>query len=277
MAGRHAGAGAGAPNGAGNEAGRSAGTARRVTASLADRFQVVLHVDAEALRAESPGAELPRPEALREEALREGTLCEGAVRQERGHTPSDPAPSSGSGAAVLERGGLGVSAETSRRIACDASGVNMTHGADGSVLDVGRRSRTVPPAIRRALDHRDRGCRFPGCGLRFCDAHHIRHWADGGETRLGNLFLVCRHHHRALHEGGFRVEVAETGELRFYRPDGRLVPDVPAAPPLPKDPVASLKKEHRALGIEPDAWTATPDWHGEPLDLGLAIYALRPA
>jgi hypothetical protein len=88
--------------------------------------------------------------------------------------------------------GTRVSAETSRRLACDASAGEVRHDGDGRILDVGRRRRTIPPAIRRALEVRDRGCRFPGCGSRFCDAHHVVHWADGGETRLDNLALVCR-------------------------------------------------------------------------------------
>ncbi|MCK5376619.1 MAG: DUF222 domain-containing protein, partial [Acidobacteria bacterium] len=69
------------------------------------------------------------------------------------------------------------SAETSRRLACDAALVSVGHGSDGSVLGVSRRTRTISPALRRALEARDRGCRFPGCGLRFTDAHHVRHWA----------------------------------------------------------------------------------------------------
>ena len=97
----------------------------------------------------------------------------------------------------------------------------MTHGSDGSVLDVGRKTRTVPPAIRRALDHRGGGCRFPGCGLRFCDAHHIKHWADGGETRLDQLVLLCRRHHRAVHEEGFRVEMVEDTEGTGARRQGK--------------------------------------------------------
>ena len=86
------------------------------------------------------------------------------------------------GQAALEDG-VRVSAGTSRRIACDASTVVMRHDRDGRVLDVGRKTRTIPPAIRRALTARDRRCRFPGCGSRHCDAHHVRHWADGGATR----------------------------------------------------------------------------------------------
>jgi HNH endonuclease/Domain of unknown function (DUF222) len=92
----------------------------------------------------------------------------------------------------VDHGAQYVSAETSKRISCDAAKVTMTHDADGAVLDVGRRTRTVPPAIRRALDARDRGCRFPGRTSRRCDAHHVEHWADGGATSLGNLVLLCR-------------------------------------------------------------------------------------
>ena len=95
--------------------------------------------------------------------------------------------------------GVRVSAETSRRIACDASVVPMTHAPDGSVLSVGRKRRTIPPHLRRALEERDRGCRYPGCDHRFTDAHHVKHWADGGETRLDNLLLLCRQHHRDVH------------------------------------------------------------------------------
>jgi len=84
------------------------------------------------------------------------------------------------------------SAETSQRLACDASRVVMRHDAEGNLLEVGARTRTIPPALRRALQHRDRGCRFPGCHVRFGQGHHIRHWAHGGPTTLSNLALVCR-------------------------------------------------------------------------------------
>src|SRR5439155_1337241 len=89
-----------------------------------------------------------------------------------------------------------VSAETSRRLACDASRVVMRHDAQGHVVETGARTRTIPPALRRALDHRDRGCRFPGCGVGFGQGHHIHHWAHGGLTTLSNLTLLCRRHHR---------------------------------------------------------------------------------
>ena len=108
------------------------------------------------------------------------------------------------GQSVLEDGAH-VSAETSRRLACDASRVLMRHDPDERELEVGARTRTIPPALRRALQHRDRGCRFPGCGGRFTQGHHLRHWAQGGPTTLSNLVLLCRRHHRAVHEDGYRV------------------------------------------------------------------------
>ena len=92
--------------------------------------------------------------------------------------------------AVLELadGGIGVSAETSRRLACDASVVVMREAADGSVLDVGRKTRVISTAIRRALAARDGRCVFPGCTARRCDAHHLVHWAEGGPTALTTSF-----------------------------------------------------------------------------------------
>ncbi len=119
--------------------------------------------------------------------------------------------------------GTRVPAETSRRLTCDAGVVQVTAGTDGSVLDVGRRTRTVPPAVRRALQVRDGGCRFPGCGLRFTEAHHLVHWADGGETTLDNLVLLCRFHHRRVHEDGFGVRRGPDGGARFFDPKGRTI------------------------------------------------------
>ena len=128
--------------------------------------------------------------------------------------------------------GIRVSAETSRRMACDAAVVAMVHAEDGSVLNVGRRTRTIPPHIRRALEERDRGCRFPGCGCQFTEAHHVKHWADGGETSLRNTVLLCRRHHRAVHEGRVKVSVASDGTVLFVTPKGRMLVDAPSRPKL---------------------------------------------
>jgi 5-methylcytosine-specific restriction endonuclease McrA len=140
------------------------------------------------------------------------------------------------GQSVLEDGPH-VSAETSRRLGCDASRVVMRHDADGKVVEVGARTRTIPPALRRALLHRDRSCRFPGCHVRFGEGHHVRHWAQGGPTTLSNLALLCRRHHRAVHEEGYGITRA---------PDGA----------------------HARTGLA--------GWLGERLDVGWAIDVLHP-
>ena len=181
------------------------------------------------------------------------------------------------GQSVVEDGAY-VSAETSQRLACDASRVVMRHDADGRITEVGARTRTIPPALRRALEHRDQGCRFPGCGRRrFSQGHHIRHWAHGGATTLSNLMMLCRRHHRAVHEEGFQVERLGTGELCFRRPNGEAIPETVVPSPLSVDAVAVLRAQNEANGIHIDARTSKPDWLGERLDLGWAIDVLHPA
>jgi hypothetical protein len=147
----------------------------------------------------------------------------------------------------------GVSAETARRLLCDAGVVPVLCDEAGTPLDVGRRMRSLPAALRRALFLRDGGCRFPGCtNRRFVDGHHLRHWAHGGETSLANTMLLCPVHHTAVHEGGFRVE-GTGADARFLAPDGT---ELTAASPRPARP--SLPR------IEPH-----PTWHGwdgDPVD-----------
>ena len=179
------------------------------------------------------------------------------------------------GQSVLE-GGEHVSAETSRRLACDASRVVMQHARDGRVVEVAARTRTIPPAIRRALQHRDRGCCFPGCHVRVGQGHHIHHWARGGPTTLSNLAMLCRRHHRAVHEEGYQIEREAGGELRFRQPDGRLLPDVPRPPEVPADPGAVLRAQNEVNGLTLHARTAMPLWLGERLNVGYAIDVLHP-
>src|SRR5436853_2442518 len=179
------------------------------------------------------------------------------------------------GQSVLEDG-VRVSAETSQRLACDASRVVMHHGRDGRVVEVAARTRTIPPALRRALHHRDRGCRFPGCVVRFGEGHHIRHWAQGGPTTLSNIALLCRRHHRAVHEEGYQLERLADGELQFRHPNGWILPDVPPAPDVPDQPVELLRALNEAEGLVLDAHTATPSWQGERLDVVYAIDVLHP-
>jgi hypothetical protein len=204
--------------------------------SRGDRYQVVVHVDAEVLAATA---------------------------------------GNGEGGSSCLADGSHVSAETSRRLVCDSALVVMRHAADGRVLDVGRRTRAISPGLRRALEHRDGGCRFPGCGRTLCDAHHVEPWADGGATSLANTLLLCRRHHRAVHEEGFTMELAPSGEARFYRPDGRPLPAAPALPPVADEPVAALVSRLAGHQVAVNVRETLPSWWDGPVDYGWEIDWLR--
>jgi len=179
------------------------------------------------------------------------------------------------GQSVIE-GGARVSAETSQRLACDASRVEMRHDADGIIVEVGPRTRTIPTALRRALAFRDHGCRFPGCDLPFGQAHHIQHWAQGGPTTLANLVVLCRRHHRAVHEEGFQVNRRDDGGLQFFWPHGGPLPPVPPPPKILADAAAAVRAGNTSAGISIHPHTATPSWDGRGLDVGWAIDVLHP-
>jgi len=122
------------------------------------------------------------------------------------------------------------------------------------------------PALRRALETRDRGCRFPGCGLRFTDAHHVKHWADGGETSLGNLVLLCSYHHRLVHEEKWQIEWWGEGRPAFIDPRGQKYFDARPTPsqlPSDQDPVDALIEDTRSRGADPDYLTAGARWKRE--------------
>jgi hypothetical protein len=150
------------------------------------------------------------------------------------------------GRSDLEEGPV-ISPETARRLGCEAESVLVLEQA-GIPLSVGRTRRTVPPRLRRALEARDAGtCRFPGCERRrYLQAHHREHWARGGETSLQNLVLLCFQHHRLLHEGGYTIEDAPDGRLRFRNRYGVLCPSVPRSPPASAD---ELLQQNTQAGI----------------------------
>jgi hypothetical protein len=180
----------------------------------------------------------------------------------------------GAGRCELEDG-PSLAVETVRRLACDASIVSVVENEQGEPLNVGRKTRSVPPAIRRALNARDRGCRFPGCSnTRYVDAHHIQHWAHGGETKLSNLVQLCRFHHRQVHEGRVVVQRLDDGAVRFLRPDGRSFDSVAPDHTRPLSDWQELPAVHDQQGIHIDKNTATTRWRGERMDYGLAIEAL---
>jgi hypothetical protein len=152
----------------------------------------------------------------------------------------------------------------------------MQHDVDGRVVEIGARTRTIPPSLRRALQHRDRGCRFPGCGMPFTQGHHIRHWAHCGPTTLSNLALLCRRHHRAVHEEGYHVERRPAGELQFRRPDGRILPEVPPSPEITADVGQILRAQYDDNGVCSHTRVASAGWFGERFDFGYAIDVLHP-
>lgn len=188
------------------------------------------------------------------------------------HVDAERLENRGPGRCHIERG-PSLPVETLRRLTCDASLVRITENQDGEPLDVGRKTRTIPPAIRRALNTRDAGCCFPGCThQRYLDAHHIEHWADGGATKLGNLVTLCRPHHRLVHEGRVTVEAAEGGGWRFRRPDGRQYQTLrqDATPHEWPDLAESLA----AQGLQIDSETAVTRWRGERMDYELGVWVL---
>jgi len=138
---------------------------------------------------------------------------------------------------------------------------------------VGRKTRTIPPAIRRALLRRDGGCRFPGCTCtRFVDAHHVEHWTDGGETSMDNLVLLCRRHHRLVHEEGFGLETDRPGRFTFTLPDGQPIAEYPKS--RFRGNVTALKSRNRGQGVRITPRTPIPLWYGESMDTQIAIEAL---
>lgn len=190
------------------------------------------------------------------------------------HVDVETLRDSSAGRCELEDG-PSLPAETVRRLACDASLVTVLENGQGEPLNVGRKTRSLPPALRRALNARDRGCRFPGCAnARYVDAHHIHHWAHGGETKLSNLVQLCRFHHRQVHEGRVVIQTLDDGALRFVRPDGRSFDSIAPEHTRPPSDWQQLPAVHDEQGIRIDKNTAATRWRGETMDYGLAIEVL---
>jgi hypothetical protein len=201
--------------------------------SSADRYQVMLHVTAETLEQDVT------------------------------------AETSDDHASYLEDGPH-VTAETSKRVCCDTSLSRLVEDEQGEPLSIGRKSRVIPPAMRRALKARDKQCRFPGCTHRyFIDGHHIKHWADGGATSLDNLVQLCRHHHRLVHEGGFACEKDKTGEVVFRNEFGDTIRETGYRPLPHRNAVIDLKKKLEDRFIH--SKTCVTRWDGETMDRHLAV------
>ncbi|HZF31483.1 MAG TPA: DUF222 domain-containing protein [Gammaproteobacteria bacterium] len=237
--------------------------------SSADRYQVVVHVDQAVLTDEI-------------------SAC--ADEPHRSELDAGPA----------------LALDTVRRLGCDCTLVGIVEGNDGEPLSIGRKTRAIPESIRRALRSRDGGCRFPGCDrTRFTDGHHVKHWADGGETKLANLVTLCGFHHTLVHEGGYGLTATEDGVFVFTRPDGRRIPEcgVQAAISASVQPPTDGSRDGRFRGnfsgsptesdLDPferslqsymrsrnpdlhiDSRTGRCEWLGETMDYSLAIEGLQ--
>jgi hypothetical protein len=231
-----------------------------------------------ASRQEVEAFEAPRPanvEAVVELAERAQAAAEARSEEPARlvvHVDAAALTEDGPGRCELEHGPV-VSTETARRLACDAERLTQLE-RDGLPLSVGRTRRTVPPKLRRLLEARDEGsCRFPGCTRRrHLQAHHRLHWAKGGDTSLGNLVLLCFYHHRLVHEGGYTLEQAEEGELRFRNRYGVLRPSVPRSPPQGSS--ERLVALNESSGLAMDAKTNRSGECG-PMDLAYAVDAIQ--
>ena len=219
--------------------------------------------------------EPPRPAAV--EALVEvaqSVLASGEHASERArlvvHVDAFALTADTGGRSELEDGPV-ISTETARRLGCDAETVT-TIERDGLPTSVGRARRTVPTKLRRLLEARDeRSCCWPGCeNRRYLDAHHRKHWAHGGETSLDNLVLLCSHHHRLVHEGGYTIEDDPAGGLRFRNRHGILCPSVPRSPPGNADELIAQNHDRElTIGV-----TTNRNGYGDALDLELAVAAI---
>jgi hypothetical protein len=174
---------------------------------------------------------------------------------------------------TVEVGELGesfLSAEAARRLSCDAGVVEVIEDEHGIPLSVGRKRRTIAGALKRALYKRDSVCTFPGCMHRiFLEGHHIKHWADGGETSLQNTALLCSAHHHHVHEYGYDIELGPDQRPQFRDPHGRVITAAPPRPALVELGWPRIRAINEPLAI--DAGTIACGWDGKPVDYGAIV------
>ena len=230
-----------------------------------------------------PGLLHQRLDAARRAFSRADALVSVAQRYLRGDRPERspieitltiPASSLRDGTAdpvdVGQMGEAFVSSETARRLGCDAGIVDIVEDEHGAPLSVGRKRRTIAGALKRALRKRDATCTYPGCESRiFLEGHHIRPWADGGETSLSNALLLCASHHRYVHEYGYTIERGPDQRPRFRDPRGRLVVEVPARPAVTDLGWPRIRAMNAPLEIDAD--TIACGWDGRPADYGAIV------
>jgi hypothetical protein len=194
--------------------------------AIADRYQVVVHVDQEAL-------------------------------------------AGGNGAATLADG-TPVPRETVQMLCCEAA-VIVASERNGVPMNMGRKTRPIPTALRRALRRRDGDrCLFPGCTNKRVDAHHFEHWGKNGHTDLDNLMSLCRFHHSLAHKDAFAIRRTDTG-FTFHRRDGRRIHE---SPTLPHRTADDLLERNLDAAIITDGKTCGSAFAGDRLDLAYAVDAL---
>jgi hypothetical protein len=244
-------------------------------------------LDADEAAAAAPGkggvsAETPRPSRADGRVMMAESFPAGHVATGNGgeryqvmvHLDQEALGPDGALAGTLEDGSR-VSAETLRRVACDCGLVAVGH--DGERLDIGRRTRSIPPAIRRALMVRDKGCAFPGCThRRFLHAHHLRHWLHGGAARMDNLVMLCTFHHHLVHEGGWTVTASMDGALVFHSPAGAALAPAPPRQGVER-PLDWLRDWARDGGLDLGPWVNMPRGDGKKPDYDLAVCGLLDA
>lgn len=174
------------------------------------------------------------------------------------------APEGESGDCHLESG-VALAQSTALRLSCEAALIPLIQDHRGRPLSVGRRTRSIPAPLRRALGARDAGCRFPGCAhKRHLHGHHVRHWAKGGHTSLENPVELCSFHHRLVHEGGYSVRPAEDG-FEFLCRDGTVIPPVGRGTNSYSGDLGADRTESRSVCSE---------WLGERMNMQYVIGAL---
>jgi hypothetical protein len=224
--------------------------ARAATADNPDTYQVIIHAGVRAITGAEPAANPAKADAdLEPDGVSAETPFWHPAHEDRCHLDDGPA----------------ITPATLALIGCSATISTMFHDLSGAIIDVGHRTRKVPPALRRALRERDRGrCQYPGCDSRRTDAHHIRHWANGGRTNLANLISLCGRCHHLVHDKGHIIAATGTG-FAFYTKDGILIPGCPQLP-----------QSHGGITTDHDAaitpTTIIPPYSGERLNLSLAIW-----
>lgn len=187
------------------------------------------------------------------------------------HVSAETLRDSSAGCCEFEDG-PSISAESARRLSCDAGVIALIEDENGEPLSVGRKTRTISSPLRRFLKARDNGCRFPGCAnTRHVDAHHIKHWSNGGETKPSNLVSLCGFHHRKVHEGGIEVQMLDDGAVRFVKRDGTTID---SRIPTPSGDWIQLPLQHEHSGIHINPRTAVTRWDGVRCNYGMGVESL---